>query len=37
MYVFVNLLEFPGIIIKAGSNIMIIALNCVANKLIIFR
>lgn len=37
MYIFVTILHFPDIILKAISNILVIILNYAASKLIIFK
>ena len=37
MFVFVDLLSFNDVIVKAAANILVIVLNYIASKLIIFR
>jgi len=37
MYIFVDLLLFPGIIMKCISNVLVIVLNYVASQMIIFK
>ncbi len=37
MYIFVDILHFHDVMIKAGANILVIILNYIASKLIIFK
>ncbi len=37
MKLFVDILEFNDVIVKVGSNIVVITLNYVASKLVIFK
>ena len=37
MFIFVDLLHFNDVIIKAGANVLVIILNYVASKLLIFK
>ena len=37
MKLFVDILEFNDVIVKVGSNIVVIILNYVASKLVIFK
>ena len=37
MYVFVDMLRFDGMVVKVASNVLVIIVNYVASKLLIFR
>ena len=37
MYIFVDVLDFPDVIVKTTSNIIVIILNYIASKLFIFK